>query len=265
MKRFHALEFEDLENFPSWLRTCMTNLIVVLARKLQVPEVLGAKIAEVLAEQQLDQVVDLGSGGGGSMPDILAELRAKPEFAEARLVMTDRYPNAHALERFNQADAPHLRYEREPVDATDLASAPPGLKTMVNCFHHMRPEQAKAILASAQRTRQPILIYEMGNNVPRWLWLLTMPLALPMIGLMTWFLTPMVRPLTGRQLLFTYLIPIIPFFYAWDGHASSPRIYTLEDYDELTGSLDDAPDYAWERGPAPNRTGQGTYLLGRPV
>ena len=36
-----------------------------------------------------------------------------------------------------------------------------------------------------------------------------------------------------RQLFFTYAVPIIPIFFAWDGQASMPRIYSLEDLDEL--------------------------------
>ena len=46
---------------------------------------------------------------------------------------------------------------------------------------------------------------------------------------MVLFMTPWVRPLSWQQLLFTYLIPIIPLCYAWDGQASIMRIYTFDD------------------------------------
>ena len=32
MKRVEVMEFEDQSWFPSWLRSCMTNNIVVMAR-----------------------------------------------------------------------------------------------------------------------------------------------------------------------------------------------------------------------------------------
>ncbi len=50
-------------------------------------------------------------------------------------------------------------------------------------------------------------------------------------------MTPFVKPLTWRQIIFTYLIPIIPICYAWDGQASLPRIYTLKDLDHLLAGL----------------------------
>jgi hypothetical protein len=266
MKRVHVPEIEDQAWFPSWLRTCLTNLIVVFGRMIGGTEVLFALVSRVLKEERIDRIVDLGSGGGGPMPEILSSIREDAQTADATLTMTDLYPNLDALDRFNREDEPHIRYLRDPVDASDLASAPPGLKTMVNCFHHMRPDRARAILESAQAHRQPLLIYEMAdNNIPFVVWLLALPLSLSLVGLSVFFLTPFVRPLTVRQLLFTYVIPIIPVFYAWDGQASMPRIYTLDDLDELLEGLG-SPDYRWKKGHAKTRKGrnQGTYLLGLP-
>ncbi len=159
-----------------------------------------------------------------------------------------------------------MRYLREPVDALDLANTPSGLKTMVNCFHHMRPESARAILESAQSSRQPILIYEMGENkIPFVLWCLALPLSLCMVFVMALFLTPMVRPMSFRQLFFTYVIPLIPMFYAWDGQASMPRLYSLDDLDELMEGMSSS-DYRWEKGYGKTEKGSnlGVYLLGLP-
>lgn len=267
MKRVHVLEFEDLGWFPGWLRTAMTNLIVVLGRVLGVAPVLANLISRILKQQGIEQIVDLGSGGGGAMPEVVARVREIRDTSGARLTMTDLYPNLDAVETFNQPNASEVRYLRDPVDATDFASAPPGLKTMVNCFHHMPPPRARAILASAHDNREPILIYEMGqNSLPFAVWLIALPLALPIVALTALLLTPFVRPLTLRQLFFTYVIPLVPIFYAWDGQASMPRIYTLEDLDELLQGLD-SPAYRWEKGPAPTEKGKtlGTFLMGVPV
>lgn len=266
MRRVHVLEFEDLPWFPSWLRTCMTNLIVVFARKFGVVPVLSALVDRALREQGLEQVVDLGSGAGGTMPDVVAELREQPETAGVRLVMTDLYPNLDAIERFKGQEQDGLTYSPDPVDATALADAPPGLKTMINCFHHMRPAQARAILSSARDARQPLLIYEMGEMpMPFVLWVITLPIALPILMVMTWFLTLYVRPLTFRQVFFTYLVPLVPIFYAWDGQASLPRMYSMSDYDEILEGLH-GDDYVWEKGPAMRANGKklGTYVLGMP-
>lgn len=264
MKRVHVLELEDLSGFPSWLRACMTNVLAALAAAIGVVPVLGALVSRALEENGLDAVVDLGSGAGGVMPSVMENVR-EASATNATLTLTDLYPNDDAVARF-EAD-PNVTYARESVDATDLANAPAGLKTMINCFHHMRPAQARAILASAQASGQPLLIYEMGENkLPFVVWVLLLPLTLPIVYLSCLVLTLRVRPLTFRQLFFTYVIPLVPLCYAWDGQASMPRLYTFEDMDELLEGLP-TDGYRWEKGVAKTDKGRalGTYLLGRPT
>jgi len=267
MKRVQLFEFEDQAWFPSWLRTWMTNVIVVFCRVIGVVPVLSNVVSRALREQGLDRIVDLGSGGGGSMPEVLAVVRSEPGLGGTRLLMTDLYPNRDALSTFNDPAQPECAYQVDSVDATDLAEAPPGLKTMVNCFHHMRPVQARAILASAVEARQPLLVYEMGEfKLPIALWVLSLPIALPIVFLTALLWTPFVRPLTLRQLFFTYVVPLVPLFYAWDGHASLPRVYGHADLDELLEGLQ-ARGYRWEHGPAASADGKifGFYLFGRPT
>jgi hypothetical protein len=267
MKRVHVFEFEDAAWFPSWLRASMTNVIAVMGRAIGVDEVLSELVSRVLAQQRINRIVDLGSGAGGVMPDVVERIRSNADTAETSLLLTDLYPNGDAIAALEGTANGHVRYERESVDATDLASAPTGLKTMVNCFHHMRPEQARLILESARESRQPLLIYEMGDNkMPFALWCLGLPIAVPLGVLICFVLTPFVRPLTVRQLIFTYAIPLVPMFWAWDGQASMPRIYTPEDLDELLRGLE-SEDYVWEKGEAktPRGAKMGNYLLGFPA
>jgi len=71
MKRIQLFEFEDLNWFPNWLRTCMTNLIVIFLKLMGVGQVLANLISTILKKQKLSNIVDLGSGSGGVMPDVL--------------------------------------------------------------------------------------------------------------------------------------------------------------------------------------------------
>ncbi|EAQ99803.1 hypothetical protein [Maribacter sp. HTCC2170] len=266
MKRIQLFEFEDFNWFPSWLRTCMTNLIVILQKMMGVPEVLAGLIAEVLRKKNLNNIVDLGSGSGGAMPEVLDSLHAIKGLENVELVMTDLFPNDKMLKKFNQNTEDKISYSQTSVDATNIATAPEGLKTMVNCFHHMPPKKAKEILASAQRTNQALLIYEMGeNNIPLLIWWLLLPISLVILIIMVLFMTPFVKPLTWRQIVFTYLIPIIPICYAWDGQASLPRMYTLKDLDVLLEGLG-SDNYTWKKGHAKKENGKksGTFLLGLP-
>ena len=266
LKRIQLFEFEDFGWFPTWLRVCMTNLIVILQKMIGIPELLAKMIADILKSKNLDTIVDLGSGSGGAMPEVLASLHKINGLEEVSLIMTDLFPSPEMLKKFNSNTSDNISYLETSVDATNISTAPKGLKTMMNSFHHMRPTKARAILESAQRTHQPLLIYEMGdNNIPLLIWWLLLPISLLVLIIMVLFMTPFVKPLTWRQIVFTYLIPIIPICYAWDGQASLPRMYTLKDLELLLDGLG-SENYTWEKGHAKKKNGkkQGTYLLGLP-
>jgi len=267
MKRIQLFEFEDFSWFPSWLRTCMTNLIMVLHKMMGVSEVLADLIIDILEKQNLSKIVDLGSGSGGAMPEVLEKIHETPGFENVELLMTDLYPNAAIVGQYNSDEDSKIAYHDSPVDATKIATALDGLKTMMNSFHHMPPQAARKILESAYNNRQPLLIYEMAENkIPLIAWWIMLPLGLLILIIMTLFMTPFVKPLTWKQLLFTYLIPIIPICYAWDGQVSMPRMYAMKDYDILLEGLH-SEDYKWEKGYATKKNGKksGTYLVGFPI
>lgn len=266
MKRVQLFEFEDQKWFPDFMRASMTRLIVLLHKVLGLGDVLAHLIQDTLEKSGQNQVVDLGSGAGGAMPHVMNLLAKSEKHRDTTMLLTDLYPNAKTVESIARLKNPQISYHATSVNATDLEHAPKGLKTMVNSFHHMPPQQARQILESAYKSKEPILIYEMAENkMPLLLWWLLLPISLCILIVMTFVMTPFVRPLTPAQLVFTYLIPIIPLAYAWDGQASYPRMYTYEDYDELLDGLKDA-SYSWTVAPAKNAKGktQGYYIMGIP-
>ncbi|WP_273568300.1 hypothetical protein [Maribacter halichondriae] len=265
MKRIQLFEFEDFPWFPTWLRTCMTNLIMILHRMMGVSEVLAELIGGILKENKLTKIVDLGSGSGGAMPEVLNIIHRTSGLEHIELVMTDLYPNPEVAKKYNQDENDKISYQETPVDATELTNVPNGLKTMMNSFHHMPPKAARKILESAQKNAQPLLIYEMAENkMSLLLWWVLLPISLAILMIMVLFMTPFVKPITWRQLVFTYLIPIIPICYAWDGQASMPRMYAMKDIDVLLEGLD-SDNYTWEKGYATkNGKKKGTFLLGLP-
>ena len=159
----------------------------------------------------------------------------------------------------NSGTNPALTYQLAPVDALQVPAELAGVRTMVGSFHHMSPALARSILQHARDSRQAICIYEMSDNsLPIALWWV----SLPMIFLMVFFLTPFARPLTWKQLVFTYLLPVIPLCFAWDGAVSNARTYTLEDLDQLLAGLE-TDDYKWEKGRITGKA-KKLYLLGLP-
>jgi len=260
MKRIHLFEFEDSAWFPNWLRVRMTRLIVVVHRLMGTSEELAKIIDKALSASGKTKIIDLCSGSGGPMPDVVQVLEEKYNRKNIELTLSDLYPNLKAAKRFN-SEKDNVSYEIQPVDVTKIGADRQGLRTMISSFHHMTPEAAKQILQSAQNDQQPICIFEISDNSAPILPALI--LSLPITFLMCLFITPLARPMTWQQLVFTYLIPIIPICYAWDGSVSNVRTYTLKDLDELISDIQ-TPKYKWEKGTIGGRM-KKMYLTGMPV
>lgn len=259
MKRIHLFEFEDQSWFPNVLRMAMTRLIVLVHRYFGSSEALAELIAKALKRSGQHTIIDMCSGSGGPMPDVANLLKEKHGLEDVNIVLTDLYPNTEMANRINSDGNDQLTYLTTPVNAADMKEDQQGLRTMVCSMHHMRPPVAHDILKNAKDQQQAICIFELSDNSPPiWLWWIGIPFNI----IICLLITPFVRPLTWQQLVFTYLIPIIPLAYAWDGALSNARTYTLEDLDELLSDLR-SEDYVWEKGVIKGKL-KHLYLLGLP-
>ncbi len=220
--RVHLFEFGDLSWFPRPLHNAMTSYLAVTYGLIPAPAHWAKIIAESLDEQGIDNIVDLCSGAGGPIPILQREL--------AQL--------GHSNTRINQTDL-HAREGVEPLDALSFPHSLTGLRTMFAAFHHFQPPQAKTILRQAAESGQPICIFEATSRTPL---AIVSTLFIPLFVLL---LTPRVRPLTFTQLLFTYLIPILPFVIAWDGFVSNCRTYTSAEMLAMTREIN-ADSYRWQ-------------------
>ena len=246
MKRLQLFEFEDFGWLPDFLRTGMTNLIVVFHKMMKTPEILANEISVLRDELDFDRIVDLGSGSGGAMPFCLEKINEGNQENPLQLLLSDLHPNKKVVERINNDENHRITYVENSVNATDFKDVPSGLKTMVGSFHHMSPDIARSILISAEENGQPFMVYELAKNtIPTLVWWLFLPLSLLILIIMSLVMTFFVRPLTFSQLFFTFIIPIIPILYAWDGQASLMRTYTFDDVKTLIGNKENV-DYEWE-------------------
>ncbi len=262
MKRIQLFEFEDLPWFPHALRVRMTRFIVPLHRLMRTPQAIAPLLARALEHSGERAIFDLCSGSCGPMLQAMPEVWRQPGLQDVTLTFSDLYPQReHADEVRAIADA-RLRYLEQPVDATAPGEDARGVRTMMCSLHHMPPPLAKQILARARTDRAPFLAFEISDNsLPRWLWWAAMPSTF----LMTFLLTPWIRPMTWQQLAWTYVVPILPALVAWDGAVSNARTYTLDDLDTLLADLH-GPGYRWEKGTlggfGPTKQ---LYLLGLPT
>lgn len=260
MARLHVFEFEDQSWFPGLLRAQMTDYLVYAVRLFRgFPSYAASRLAPALRAGGQRRIVDLGSGSGGAMPEVVRAL-ADEQGIQAGALLTDRYPSgAHAAE-VREESTGRVDFHPDPVDATHVPADLHGVRTLFLSFHHFRPEPAREILADAVRAGSGIAIFEVTERR-----LISMLGAVPGIPIMVLLLTPFMRPFQWSRLLFTYVLPILPFLIFWDGLVSHLRTYSVDELEQLVAELD-APDWHWDvrRERLPGMPAACTSLVGYP-
>lgn len=262
MRRVHLFEFMDLDWYPETFRRIQTDYLQFVATRGAGHENLVPLIKKALRRASTDQVVDLCSGGTGPW------LKLREHLARAgcpvRITLTDKFPHPQTIARWARAPEGSIAYLTEPVDAINVPAHLPGMRTLFEGFHHLRPEEARAILQDAADDRAAIGIFEASLKPPLGpLFLILSPL-MTILGYL--FATPFITPRTPARFLWTYLLPIVPITTSLDGVVSLLRVYGLDQLRELTSAID-CHDYTWEMGVAETGTPifAFTYLLGYPA
>jgi hypothetical protein len=176
---------------------------------------------------------------------------------DVTVCLSDHNPNLAAFERARRLSTHAVAFHPEPVDATHVPRGLSGFRTMFSAFHHLRPDQARAVLADAVARGEGISVFECGD----WSFLtLGGLLGTPVAVLL---LTPFIGPFRWSRLFWTYLVPVLPLVLLFDTIVSWLRFYSEPELRELTVGLD---GYQWDIGrvrikPLPNVI---TYLIGVP-
>lgn len=253
MGRIHLFEFEDQDWFPGFLRDYGTDFLQFLSNLTNMFQPVIPVIQRGLEKSGNNQIIDLGSAGGGPLPQLNKVL--KKQNPELKILLTDYFPNMDALEMAKRK-ADNIDYIKTPVDARKVPNDLRGLRTLFLTFHHFRPEDAKTILQNAIDSKNAIAIFE--GQERSFLSLLAMFLS-PVSVLLT---TLFIRPFKPGRLFFTYIIPLVPLFVWWDGIVSSLRTYSEEEMKGLINDLRNKDDFEWEVGRSRSGPGYILYLLG---
>ena len=253
LPRVQLFEWEDLEWFPHAIRDLALDYLGFLEVRFALHKPVLPLLRRMFEETGTLKVVDLCSGRGGmvlALYEALASQGINVEFA-----LTDKFPNLRAFRDISSQHPLNLRYISDSVDARRVPPELVGVRTIFNAFHHFSPGAARAVLQNAVKAGQPICIFEIPERR-----LLTI-ISLLLTPLFVAFATPLIRPFVWKRLLWTYLIPLVPFICCWDGVVSQLRAYTIAELSELTKAFE---DYEWSAGSTSihGQPGHLTYLLG---
>ena len=253
MARIHLFEFEDQSWFPKFLRNYMTDFLQFLANKTGMYKPVVPLIESALKKSKTNDIIDLGSGGGGGLIWLNNQLQKSNE--NIKITLTDYYPNIPAF-KYTQTQADNINYVEKSIDAKGVPENLKGLRTQFLSLHHFKPKDAKQILQNAVDTQSSIAIFEaQERSLPSVLSMLFSPLTVL-------FVTPFIKPFKFSRLLFTYIIPLVPLFIWWDGIVSSLRTYSVKEMNGLVKQLNNSESFEWEIGKVKSGPGIILYLIG---
>jgi len=253
--RLHLFEFIDQDWFPRALRNLSTDYLHTVSSRLGLFDGATEVLARGLRASGSDELLDLGSGGQGPLPR-LKRLLAEQQGVDPRILLSDKFPNAEAAER---ARLEGVTYLERPVDALKVPADLRGMRTLFSTLHHFRPDEARQVLADARDQGVPIAAFEAVRRTPAGLF------SMLLVPLLVFLFTPMVRPVTARRLLLTYVLPVSPLLIFWDGLVSALRVHHSHELRAMTEALA-KEGYTWEVGEvkAPGKAAI-SYVLGLPT
>lgn len=253
MNRIHLFEFEDQQWFPAFLRNYGTDCLQFLSNKTKMYRPIVPLLEKAIKESGTNQIIDLGSGGGGGLIWLSEEL--KKNNPGLKIMLTDYYPNIPAFE-YLKTKSTTFDYLKTSIDARNIPKELKGIRTQFLSFHHFNPTDVKSILQNAVDAEQSIAIFEgQERSIRSIATLLFIPIPVLLI-------TPFIKPFKIGRFFFTYLIPIIPFFVLWDGIASAFRTYSVKEMKGLVSELNNHQNYNWKIGRIKSAVGVILYLIG---
>src|SRR6266545_2698207 len=253
MRRVHLIEIAAEDWCPRSIRHGVTDYCRFVTERAYNPVV--PLLAKALQRTGARHVLDLGSGAAG--PWLRLQTLLRESGVDVTVCLSDHNPDLVAFERARHLSQQAVTFHSEPVEATQVPSELSGFRTMFSAFHHLRPDQARAVLADAVARGEGIGVFECGTRN-----FLTLGglIGTPVPALL---LAPFIGPFRWSRLFWTYLVPALPLILLFDVIVSWLRLYSEPELRELTVGLD---GYQWDIGtvwnrPLPNAV---TYLIGVP-
>ncbi len=259
LPRFQLFEFNDLAWAPAAVRD---TVVESLSRALEWGHMLEGLVApfeSFLEDAAVDEVLDLGAGGGGPARVLSREI-ARAGRRPPRFVLTDLHPRVETWAELKHESDGAIDYVEDPVDATNI---PPAVsyrraRTIINVLHHFPPNLAQAVLEDAVRGGRGVFVAEGFERDP--LQFVNFAKA----GLPALIANPILSPRDRlAKAALTWFTPAAIAISIWDGFVSTLRVYTESELRAMVAPF--GASWAWEYGTweyPPH--GTGYYFRGVP-
>lgn len=251
-------EIHEERWFPQFLRDQFVDGLQMILEVTSTYAPIAQLLWKRLEDSRTERVVDLCSGAGGPWPSLVRDFETHGA-TPPEVFLTDKFPSTRKLDDLESPALKRIHYVQQSVDATQIPKNLQGFRTLFSSFHHFDRDQALRLLQDSVARKQGIGIFEAPG-----LHALTI-LSLFFIPIAVWLLIPFRRPFRWSRLIWTYLIPVIPFVLFFDGFVSCLRAYSIQELEEMISGL--RAGYRWEIG---EETGdllplRITYLIGSPL
>ena len=234
LNRKRLEEFGDLNGVPQLYNYYLRIYLVVFYKLIGYHKLWIPALKKLLARTHKKTILEYGSGSGDAL--LLLSQELQEESQEFHFLLSDITPLPEFTQKINSQNLPHIRYIESSVNATQPGQWGDLPGVFINSFHHFNPEQAQNILKTAILNKGEILILEYTRNTL--LAMILMFFGQPVILLSL----PFVVRLKDLPLmvLFTYLIPLFPLMFLWDGLVSCWRTYSPKEIENLVKNVDDS-------------------------
>ncbi len=218
ISRCHGFEFCDQPWLPALVREGYLDCLNQIHRLWQPYRHIAPVVSAFADRIGAQEILDLASGGGGQVALVLKYLD-KQNLKAPRFVLSDRYPDLSAWQALKERLGERVSFFASPLA---FSAIPPNFRalTIFSAFHHLPPEEAKALLAEVVAKRDGICIVEFTRRT-----------LMDLLSMLPAFFINLLAPLTTPRFRLGKLVlsPVIAALVSFDGFVSALRSYTADE------------------------------------
>lgn len=214
-------EFGDMKWTPDWYHLYMRRYLVFYYRLFRYFRLWTPAISRFFESTGARSYLECCSGSGKVLELVISDL---PEalLDGKSFILSDLNLLPEFVGQVNSIPDSKIRYYELPVDATRIPENLNYPRIFINSFHHFSPDDARQIIQSSIQSGQGLLILEyVRHSVLGYLSMLTGSSLI--LATLPFVVMPRHLPLMA---LFTYILPVFPLMFLWDGIVSCMRTYS---------------------------------------